>query len=86
MPQVAEELKITYRDIPSLGESNKPMELFDGDLIMDALPTPFHQYIQANLIYLLKRFLNKNKIGKVFGAVDVFISEFTVYSQMSAFS
>ena len=45
MPEIAEELKLTYTDILSLGESNQRMELFDGDFVMAAMPIFIHQYL-----------------------------------------
>lgn len=72
------ELKLTYTDILSLGESNRKMELFDGDLIMSAMPDPFHQSIVVNLISFLHSYVKKAKTGRVYGSVDVYISEMTV--------
>ncbi|MBI3189603.1 MAG: Uma2 family endonuclease [Ignavibacteriales bacterium] len=78
MPEVTEELKLTYTDILSLGESNRPMELYDGEFVMAALPIPLHQFISANIIALLRGYVHKRKTGKVFTSVDVYLSEVTV--------
>lgn len=38
MSHIAEELKVTYSDILTLGESHQRIELFDGECIMTAMP------------------------------------------------
>lgn len=79
MPQIAEELKVTYRDILSLGESNQRIEIFDGECIMTAMPTIQHQLIATNVAVVLNRYVGKNKSGIVLGApVDVVLSEVIV--------
>ena len=79
MSQIAEELKVTYTDILSLGESNQRMELFDGEFIMTAMPTSNHQYIATNLAVLLHDYVRKHKLGQVYGSpVDVYLSEVTL--------
>lgn len=78
MSQLVDELKITYKDILSLGESNQKMELMDGEFIMTAMPTPLHQLISANLIRYLQTYVKQKRLGKVYSSVDVYISEFTL--------
>jgi Uma2 family endonuclease len=78
MPQIAEELKITYKDILSLGESNQRTEIFDGELIMGPMPTTYHQLVQMNLGSMIRDYVNKRGLGKVFASVDVHISEVIV--------
>ncbi|MDI6766043.1 MAG: Uma2 family endonuclease [Bacteroidota bacterium] len=78
MPQIVEELKITYRDILSLGESNQRTEIFDGELIMGPMPTTYHQLVQMNIGSMIRDYVNKRGIGKVFASVDVNISEVIV--------
>lgn len=78
MPQLAKELKVTYGDILSLGESNLPTEIFDGDCIMGPMPSPLHQLICANLTALIREHAAKRDMGKVYSSVDVYISEVVV--------
>lgn len=78
MTQLIDELKVTYSDVLSLGESNQKMELMDGEFIMTAMPTPLHQLIVVNLSAYLQPYVKQRKLGKVFASVDVYISEITV--------
>ncbi|MBI4548878.1 MAG: Uma2 family endonuclease, partial [Ignavibacteriae bacterium] len=80
MPQIADELKVTYRDILSLGESNQRIELFDGECIMTAMPTIQHQLIATKLAMVLSRYIEKKQAGIVLGApVDVVLSDVIVF-------
>jgi len=78
MTQLVDELKITYKDILSLGESNQKMELMDGEFNMTAMPSTLHQLIAANLITYLQQYVKQKRLGKVYTSVDVYISEFTL--------
>jgi len=70
------ELKLTYTDILSLGESNRPHELIDGEPVMGAMPSPQHQRIATKLGSALDNFVSSNKLGVVLSSpVDVYISE-----------
>jgi Uma2 family endonuclease len=77
--EFAEGVKVTYADILSLGESNQRVELFDGECIMTAMPSSRHQLIATRLAVRLCGYVERRKIGRVYGApVDVYISETTV--------
>ena len=79
MGQLAEELKTTYHDILSLGESNQRIELFDGECVMSAMPTLLHQQIATNLASELLRHVKTRRLGIVLGSpVDVVLSEVIV--------
>jgi Uma2 family endonuclease len=78
MPQIADNLKIRYTDILSLGESNRRMELFEGEFIMSAMPSLEHQSIAVNVAALLRGYVTARKLGKVYASVDVYCSEVTV--------
>ncbi len=79
MPEIAEELKLTYTDLLSLGESNQRMELFDGEFIMTAMPRFFHQHVATRLSVLLSDYVYERNLGFVLGSpIDVIISEHTV--------
>ena len=79
MTRIAEELKVTYSDVLSLGESNQRIELFDGECIMTAMPTPYHQRIATRIGVLLDSYVTKRRLGTVLASpVDVYLSETTV--------
>ena len=71
--------KYTYEDYLNLPDDGKRYEVINGELVMVAAPNTFHQVVSGNLEYLLKSFLQKNKIGKIFHApIDVFLENITV--------
>lgn len=75
MAVVAQDAKLTYEDILSLGETNQRIELFDGVLVMSAMPNPEHQGIATDLAALLREYVKRKQIGKVYGApIDVKLS------------
>jgi len=80
MQPIAEELKVTYRDILSLGESNQRVELFDGECIMAAMPTVQHQLIATRLTILLGQMVERLGSGILLGSpVDVVLSPTIVF-------
>lgn len=80
MQQVADELKVTYSDILSLGESNQRIELFDGECVMSATPGTKHQLIATRLSSLLYQIVDRESSGIVLGApVDVVLSSTMVF-------
>ncbi|MBI4535743.1 MAG: Uma2 family endonuclease [Ignavibacteriae bacterium] len=86
MSKIADELKVTYDDILTLGESNQRIELFDGEVIMSAMPSAKHQLIATELSFQLKRWSKRTKAGVVFGSpVDVVLSAHIVLQPDLAF-
>lgn len=80
MQQIADELKVTYSDILSLGETNQRIELFDGECVMSAMPNTRHQFIATELASFLRNYVKEHGLGKVFGApVDVVVSPTMVF-------
>ena len=72
-------LKVRYQDILALGETNRRIELFDGECIMPAMPTSQHQYIATRLAVYIFNYVEGRGLGKTFGSpVDVYVSETTV--------
>jgi Uma2 family endonuclease len=58
------------------GETNEPMELWDGELIMSPTPTPRHQTIVLSFARLLQDFVNAQRLGKVFiSPLDVILTQ-----------
>ena len=70
-------IKFTYRDYKGLPESEvKRYELLEGELVMVPSPNTYHQRISGNLEFLLRDFVEKNKLGEVFDApLDVHLGE-----------
>lgn len=68
--------KYTYQDYLDLPEDGKRYEVINGELIMVAAPSTFHQSVLINLVNDLKNFLNREKVGKVFCVpIDVKLSD-----------
>jgi Uma2 family endonuclease len=53
-----------YRQLPDNGQ---PTELIRGRVVTLNLPVPRHGEICANVVYLLRRFLEANPLGRVVG-------------------
>jgi len=69
MESVNPKIKFTYRDYKSLPESEtKRYELIEGELIMVPSPNIYHQRISGRIEFLLRDFVEKNKLGEVFYA------------------
>ncbi len=80
MKNHVEELKVTYTDILSLGESNKRIELFDGDVIMTAMPDFSHQHTAFELAVAMRDSVKRTKLGVVLGnPMDVVLSPYMVF-------
>jgi len=67
----------TYDEmLAKLPESNLPMELWDGELIMSPTPVPNHQRIVARLFKLMDAFVAGKKLGEVFiSPLDVILTQ-----------
>ncbi|HKQ38711.1 MAG TPA: Uma2 family endonuclease [Verrucomicrobiae bacterium] len=67
----------TYDELlAEMGESNEPMELWDGELIMSPTPTPKHQTIVLSFASRLREFVNEKKLGRVFvSPLDVILTQ-----------
>lgn len=70
----------TYDEmLAEMPETNLPVELWDGELIMSPTPTPNHQSIVLRLSHLLDDFVRKEKAGKVFlSPLDIVLSQHRV--------
>lgn len=66
----------TYQEmVTSLPETNQPVELWNGEIIMSPAPTPDHQEIVLNFAQRLKKFVTEAKLGKVYvSPVDVVLT------------
>jgi len=77
MVSVNTKIKFTYKDYKSLPESEtKRYELIEGELIMVPSPNIYHQRVSGKLEFLLRDFVEKNKLGEIFDApCDVHMGE-----------
>jgi len=66
-------IRFTYEDYKSLPESfTKRYELLNGDIVMVPAPTTIHQFIAANLEFILQNFVRAHDLGFVlFSPIDV---------------
>lgn len=65
--------------VAKLPESNLPMELWDGELIMSPTPVPNHQRIVFQFATILREFVTPKKLGEVFlSPLDVILSQHRV--------
>jgi len=61
--------------LAELPETNLPVELWNGELIMSPAPHPDHQEITLNFAYALKKFVMGENLGKVYASpVDVVLT------------
>jgi len=67
----------TYDELlAEFGESNQPMELWDGELIMSPTPTPNHQRIVLRFSVALHQFVSSRKLGEAFASpLDVIFTQ-----------
>jgi Uma2 family endonuclease len=78
-PPKAKRLWTYDQMLAELPESNLPMELWDGELLMSPTPTPSHQTIVMRFTLLLDQFVRGEKAGKVFvSPLDVVLSQHRV--------
>jgi len=61
-------IKYTYQDYLNLPDDGKRYELINGELVMTPAPNTIHQNIIVKMIYEIERFLQQQKIGKLFCA------------------
>lgn len=61
--------------VAELPESNLPMELWDGEIIMSPTPVPNHQRIVSRFFKLLDSYVAGKKLGEVFiSPLDVILT------------
>jgi Uma2 family endonuclease len=62
--------------VAELPETNLPVELWDGEIVMSPSLRPSHQEIVANFMLALKQFVAQRKLGKVFvSPLDVVLTQ-----------
>ena len=67
----------TYDEmVAELPETNLPIELWNGEIVMSPAPHPRHQEIVLNFAQRLKEFVTVGKLGKVYvSPVDVVLTQ-----------
>ncbi|MFQ5770647.1 MAG: Uma2 family endonuclease [bacterium] len=69
----------TYQNYLDLPEDGKRYEIINGELIMTPAPITIHQRIHAKIVFELRKYTEKHKVGEVFYApFDVVLSETNV--------
>jgi len=70
----------TYDEmVAELPETNLPVELWDGEIVMSPTPSPSHQTIIGSFYREIDDFVRDNKAGQVFlSPLDVVLSEHRV--------
>lgn len=71
---------LTVEDYRSLPEGGPRYQLIEGDLIIAPAPNRFHQDIAGNIYFMLRGYLEKHPIGKLYEApFDVYFDQFNAY-------
>jgi len=74
MATVAEKL-LTAEEFARLPDNGQPMELVRGRIVLLNMPRPRHGEICAQIVYLLRRYLDDHPAGKVLGNDSGVITE-----------
>ncbi len=76
LPETPAKRLWTYDEmVAELPETNQPIELWDGELVMSPTPTPNHQRIVLRLTEELNAFVRRDRLGEVFiSPLDVILS------------
>jgi Uma2 family endonuclease len=65
---------LTYAEYLALPEMRARYSIIDGELVMDAAPTPDHQTVVLELSSMLRSFVREHRLGSVFVApLDIVI-------------
>jgi len=70
---------LTVEDYRMMPETGPRYQLVEGELFMAPAPSRFHQDISGNIAFLLRDYLERRPIGKLYEApLDVYLDEFNV--------
>ena len=71
---------LTVEDYRMMPEAGPRYQLIEGELFMAPAPNRFHQDISGNIFFLLRSYLEKHPVGKLYEApFDVYLDEFNVH-------
>ena len=77
--QVGSREKLTYDDFLLFPDDGQRHELIDGEHYVTASPNMKHQYVLGNLHFLIRRWLEEHRVGRVFlSPFDVVFTRFDV--------
>ena len=75
MGVLEEKIKFTYEDYLHLPDDGKRYQIIEGELFVVPAPIPYHQDILGNLLVILRNFVDRHKLGKVYCApCDIILS------------
>jgi Uma2 family endonuclease len=79
MESLRESVKYTYADFEHFPDDGKRREIIDGELYVTPSPATSHQIVVGNLYFLIRRYLEDHRVGRIFLApLDVVFSQFDV--------
>jgi len=79
MPTVQME-PLTVEDYRMMPEAGPRYQLIEGDLFMAPAPNRYHQDISGNIYFILRDYLEKHPIGKLYEApFDVYLDQFNAH-------
>lgn len=67
---------LTVADLEAMPEDENRYELFEGELIVSRAPSLSHQRVLANLVAILRSYLEQNPIGEVLPTPGVIFDNF----------
>ncbi len=71
---------LTVEDYRLLPETGPRYQLIEGELYMAPAPNRYHQEISGNLELILRNYLTRNPLGKIYDApFDVYLDETNVF-------
>lgn len=70
---------LTYKDYEVLPADGRRYELHEGELSVTPAPSPKHQEVSLNLVFLLHHYVKTRGLGRVFYApIDCILSDNTI--------
>src|SRR5207253_8137127 len=66
---------LTISDLDAIPDDGNRYELFEGEIFVSRAPSLSHQIILANLLTILRAYLDRNPIGQAIPAPGVIFSE-----------
>ena len=76
MSVLKEKIKFTYKDYLCLPDNGKRYQIIEGEIYMTPAPIPYHQDILWKLLFLLRTFVERQGLGRVyFAPCDVVLSD-----------
>jgi Uma2 family endonuclease len=70
---------LTAEDYRMMPETGPRYQLIEGELLMAPAPNRYHQDVSGNIVFLLREYLERRAIGKLYEApFDVYLDQFNV--------